>query len=313
MLSRVAENSYWFARYVRRAENTARLVGVGSQLQLDLPRSVRFLWRPMIDTTGAGPIFAEHFPAAAGQPSDTDVMRFLLLDERNPSSLLVSVDRAREILRSIRDSLPRHVWEAVNGLHVSLAEGGERGIGRRYRVDFLGGIIDGCLKISGLLSANVSRDIGFGFMRLGTALEQADMTTRIIDAGASGLVTARSADARDAFQSMQWMAVLRSLEAYQMYRRHARRRVSAEQALRFLLQNDEFPRSVRFCLARVRNVLPSMPSRAGVQRHVNRLVGLIRDADAAHLAATDPAAFMDELQVRLASLHDVLTEAYFRG
>ena len=58
MLSRVADNLYWFSRYVRRAENTARRVGVGSQLQLDLPRSVRFAWRPMVDTVGAGDGFA---------------------------------------------------------------------------------------------------------------------------------------------------------------------------------------------------------------------------------------------------------------
>ena len=58
MLSRVADNLYWFSRYVRRAENTARLVGVGSLLQLDLPRSVRFAWRPMVDTVGAGDGFA---------------------------------------------------------------------------------------------------------------------------------------------------------------------------------------------------------------------------------------------------------------
>lgn len=103
MLSRVADNLYWFARYVRRAENTARLVGVGSQLQLDLPRSIRFTWRPMIDTVGASEAFAAHF-SDTEEPTDVDVVRFLLLDPRNPSSLRASIERAREILRTIRDS-----------------------------------------------------------------------------------------------------------------------------------------------------------------------------------------------------------------
>ena len=85
---------------------------------------------------------------------------------------------------------------------------------RRYRIEFITRIADGCLKVSGLLTANVSRDIGFQFLRLGTAIEQADMTTRIIDAGASGLVTPRHEEDREAFQNMQWMAVLRSLAAY---------------------------------------------------------------------------------------------------
>ena len=118
MLSRVADNLYWFSRYVRRAENTARLVGVGSQLQLDMPRSVRFAWRPMIDTVGAGECFEQCHPDAGDAAGDVDVIRFLLLDERNPSSLRTSVDSAREILRGIRDTLPQDVWEAINDLHL---------------------------------------------------------------------------------------------------------------------------------------------------------------------------------------------------
>ena len=70
MLSRVADNLYWFSRYVRRAENTARLVGVGSQLQLDMPRSVRFAWRPMIDTVGAGECFEQCYPTTAEAAGD---------------------------------------------------------------------------------------------------------------------------------------------------------------------------------------------------------------------------------------------------
>ncbi len=309
MLSRVASNLYWFSRYVRRAENTARLVGVGSQLQLDLPRSVRFTWRPLIDTVGAGDIFhALYDDDGAG---DAEVVRFLLLDPDNPSSLASSVRAAREIVRSVRDALPQEAWEAINDLHLHLDAEGERGISRRYRIDFINRVTDGCLKVSGLLTANVSRDIGFHFLRLGTALEQADMTTRIVDAGASGLVEPRMEEDREAFRNMQWMSVLRALAAYQMYRRHVRQRVGAEHALRFLLQNADFPRSVQFCLTRIQRALPGMPPRPGVERHVNRLLGLVRNADPAALAARNPSEFMDELQVHLGRLHGAVAEAYF--
>ncbi len=311
MLSRVADHLYWFSRYVRRAENTARLIGVGSQLQLDLPRSVRFAWRPMIDTVGAGELFNHHFPDAGDDVGDVEVIGFLVLDARNPSSLRSSLEAAREVLRGIRDSLPLEVWEAVNDLHLHLETAGEHGISRRYRVDFLNRIVDGCLKVSGLLSANVSRDIGYQFLRLGTALEQADMTTRIIDAGASGLITPRNEDDRENYRNLQWMSVLRGLAAYQMYRRHVKQRVNAEPALRFLLQNVEFPRSVQFCLSRIQSVLPTMPQRPAVDRHLNRVIGLIRNADPAWLAHHDPAGFMDEIQQHLAALHDAIAEGYF--
>ncbi len=163
MLARVADQLYWFSRYLRRVENTARLVGVGSLLQLDLPRSVRFTWRPMIATVGAEARFLDAHP----QPEDADVLDFLLLDARNPSSLRASADCAREILRGIRDALPQEVWEAVNDLHLYIDADGGRVLTRRYRLEFIGRITDSCLKVSGLLAANVSRDIGFHFLRLG--------------------------------------------------------------------------------------------------------------------------------------------------
>jgi uncharacterized alpha-E superfamily protein len=313
MLSRVADHLYWFSRYVRRAENTARLVGVGSQLQLDLPRGVRFAWRPMIDTVGAGNAFSERHPEAGDDVADVEVVRFLLLDESNPSSLRRSVVAAREILRSVRDTLPQEVWEAVNDLHLDIGENGERCLGRRYRSDFLDRIIDGCLKVSGLLSANVSRDIGYQFLRLGTAIEQADMTTRIIDAGASGLITPRNPDDRETYQNLQWMAVLRALAAYPMFRRHVRQRVSAELALRFLLQNEEFPRSVLFCLGRAQGMLPNMPPRPAAKKQLDHAAGLIRRARPSMLAEKGPAAFMDSIQIELGKLHAAIADGFFSG
>jgi len=311
MLSRVAENLYWFARYVRRAENMARLVGVGSQLQLDLPKSVRFMWQPMIDTVGVAAQFRTKHPDSSVAPTDVDVMRFLLLDETNPSSLRHAVDTARETLRSIRDTLPPQLWEVVTDLHMFVADEGERMITRRHRVDFLSRIVDGCLKISGLVTATVSRDIGFQFIQLGTAIEQADMTTRIIDAGASGLVAPRKEEDRETFRNLQWMAVLSSLAADQTYRRHVHQRVTGEHALRFLLQNYEFPRSVHFCLARMQRMLAAMPPRPNVEAHVAHLVDAIRTADPAALVSKNPASFMDEIQVQLGALHGAVAGGYF--
>lgn len=313
MLSRVADNLYWFSRYVRRAENTARLVGVSGQLQLDLPRSARFAWRPLVETVGAADAFTQLHPDSAEVASEADVVRFLLIDPGNPLSLSGSVRNAREILRTIRDTLPQEVWEAVNDIHLYIDEYGERGLGRRYRLDFLNHVIDGCLRVSGLLTANVSRDVGYQFLRLGTALEQADMTTRIIDAGASGLLRGRAGEDDEAFKAVQWMSVLRSLAAYQMYRRHVRQRVTPELALRFLLQNEEFPRSVLFCLSRGMTILPTMPAREAVGASLKRVLDLVRKADPVKLAANGPRPFMDQLQIGFGALHDTIRESYFKS
>lgn len=313
MLSRVAENLYWFSRYLRRAENTARLAGVNSQLQLDLPRSVRFAWQPLLDTLGAGAAFRELHPDSAAEVAENDVVHFLLLDERNPCSMLSSLKHARDGLRAIRDVLPPELWERVNGMFLWVGENGERALVRRYRMDLINRVVDDSLTVSGMLTANVSHDIGFHFLRLGTALEQADMTTRIIDAGGSGLIRPRAAEELDAYQATQWMSVLRSLAAYQMYRRHVRQRVSAPQALQFLLQNREFPRSVIFCLDRVQRILPLLPARRPPEGALKRTLALAREANTCELVETGPRRLMDQIQIGLGELHEAIGESYFRG
>jgi uncharacterized alpha-E superfamily protein len=313
MLSRVAENLYWFSRYLKRTENTARLVGVNSLLQLDLPRNVRFAWQPMLDILGADEAFAALHPDVGDAAGEADVVHFLLLDERNACSMLSSLKQARDALRTIREALPQESWERVNGTYLWLSESDAKNLVRRHRLDLLNRVVDDCLVVSGILTANVSRDIGFQFLRLGTALEQADMTTRIIDAGASGLIGGSVAEEFEAYQAMQWMSVLRSLAAYQMYRRHVRQRVSAAHALKFLLQDREFPRSVMFCLTRMQGALPQMPARRTVERALARAQALARDADTRVLAETGVAGLMDEIQIAIATLHQAITDAYFRA
>lgn len=313
MLSRVAENLYWFSRYLRRAENTARLVGVNSQLQLDLPRSVRFAWQPLLDTLGAGAAFGELHPQSAAEASESEVVHFLLLDERNPSSMRSALQAARDNLRSVRDTLPTELWERVNGTFLWVGENGERTLVRRYRMDLINRVVDDSLTASGILTANVSHDIGFQFLRLGTAIEQADMTTRLIDAGGSGLIRPRAAEEQGAYQATQWMSVLRSLAAYQMYRRHVRQRVGAQQALQFLLQNAEFPRSVAYCLAGIRHTLSLMPpQRRSPEAALERTFALVREADTHALVESGPRRMMDRIQIELGDLHQAIREAYFR-
>ena len=312
MLSRVADNLYWFSRYVRRAENMARLVDVSSQMQLDLPRGARIAWRPLVDTLGASAEF-ERLHGNEDAPSEAEVVRFLLVDPQNPLALSSVVNGARETLRTVRETLPQDCWVAINDLHLYMESDAERASSRRHRQSFLGRIIDGCMQVSALLTANVSRDTGFQFLRLGTAIEQADMTSRIIDTAAAGLIQARSEDDAEAFQAMQWMSVLQSLAAYQMYRRHLRQKVSVELALEFLLKNREFPRSVLFCLSRIQGILPQMPPRRQVEQAFRSAMGLVFDANPSRLAAGGPCGFVDRLQGELAALHAAVDESYFRA
>ena len=308
MLSRVAENLFWFGRYLQRAESTARLVSVNGHLLLDLPRQVQTGWLPLIEILGVEKAFKELYGDAA---SEANVVRFLLIDERSTSSILSSVRRAREALRSVRDTMPAESWEKLNDLNLLLQNDGEKSLNRKYRQEFLGRVIDACMLVSGILVGNMSRDIGFQFLRLGTNLEQADMTTRILDVRTVNLIKMRSAEELRPFENIQWMSVLRSLTAYEMYRRLVRHRVQGDRVLRFLLQDREFPRSVTFCLRRIQSTLPKLPEKRSVERAITRTQAVVRDADIEKLMEKGLSEFLDEVQVGIAGINVALSEAYF--
>jgi uncharacterized alpha-E superfamily protein len=110
------------------------------------------------------------------------------------------------------------------------------------------------------------------------------------------------------------MSVLRSLTAYQMYRKHMKRRVNGGGVLRFLLQNREFPRSIMFCLAQIASTLPTLPESRKIERSIERIRALARDAniDALLEAELGVPNLMDEIQIGLGELHEALSAAYFR-
>lgn len=309
MLSRVANNLYWFGRYLQRAENTARIVNVHGHLIFDLPRQVEFGWLPLVQILGQEESFHARYNGDSGE---AQIMRYLLLDEDNPGSIICSLHHAREILRTIRECAPREVWERLNDLHYLLLDKGEKAVTRTKRQEFLQQIVDGALLIYGMIGANMSKDVGFHFLRIGSSIEQADMTTRIIDVRSSSLIKPRAAEDLAPFQNIQWMGVLRSLMAYQMFRRHVRGRVNGPNVLRFLLQNREFPRSVMYCLNYIADTLPKLPSDRPLQRTLDRARALVMDADVERLIEGGIHEVMDEIQVGLAQVHEGVSTAYFR-
>ena len=307
MLSRVADNLYWFGRYLQRAENTARLINVNANLMLDLPKGV-IGWEHLIQIVGADTLYREHYP----DYSEGNVLRFLMLDERYGGSILSALQLAREILRTVRDTMPREIWEKLNALHYFVQDRGEMVMSRTRRQEFLQRVIDGSVLVYGTLTTNMSRDVGFQFLKLGTNIEQADMTTRILDVRSTSVIETGPKQDLAPFYNIQWMSVLRSLTAYQMYRRHVRARVNRTGVLRFLLQNREFPRSVTFCLGAIGSSLPHLPQNRSVERTLWRVRAVVQDASIDHLVERGLSEFIDEIQIGLGELHAAFAQAYFR-
>jgi uncharacterized alpha-E superfamily protein len=307
MLSRVASHIYWFGRHTERAESTARLVGVNANLLLDLPRKMTFGWAPLVAITGGEEIFRNLYP----ETDEVSVVRFLLADARNPGSILSSLSLARENLRTTRDTLTRETWEVVNELYLYVREQGERSVQRRLRPAFLDRVIRTCQQLVGLLGSATSRDDAFNFMRLGYNVERADMTSRILDIRSESTLPVQD-DELGPFQNIQWMSLLKSLSAYQMYRRHVRARVSGPLVLKFLLQNDAFPRAVMFSLNRIEAGLKRLPHNRECLAANQRLKQAIANADVQALVVSGLSEFLDRVQQDLSRLHELVSETYFR-
>ena len=216
LLSRVADNLYWGARYLERAEDTARLVRNFTELILDLPRGVASSWEPLLAVAGS----RAEFDALHDRARESDIVRFLVADQSNGGSVVSSVAAGRENLRTTREVLPREAWQAVNDLYLFTNRDTESGVDRRSRARFLGRVITDCQRLDGVLSGMMCRDQAYELWRLGQMVERADMTTRVLGVRAASLLSTPP-DAHD-YDEVQWMGVLRSVTAMQMYQRSQR-------------------------------------------------------------------------------------------
>jgi uncharacterized alpha-E superfamily protein len=306
VLSRVAENVYWLARYLERAENTARLVNVNANLLLDLPPEYRPRWLALIDITGS----RELFDAREKRAEERDIVHFLIADLHNPGSILSSVRSARENARMLRDVLPNEVWEHMNELFMEIKEKLPAALSKRTRFHFLQRIIRGMQTLTGELEGTMSRNDAFTLLMLGRNLERADMTSRIIDVRSAQLLAADAPGFRP-FDSIQWLNLLKTLSGYQMYRLSQRTRVSRSAVLDFVLRDLQFPRACLFCLKEVEHFLRALPRSAGV---LGSLEGARSFLDNATLATLDQPGLhelIDRLQLHIIVVHEGIAQTYF--
>ncbi len=308
LLSRVAEDLFWAARYLERAEDTARIVREHTNLIVDLPTRAPLTWEPLLALTGSRDAFDAQYPDA----DEESIIRYLLVDQDNPGSLAASVIAAREDLRTTRQVLPRLVWEAVNDLYLYVRSHGADGVERRSRSRFLEQVVRECHLVRGVLVAAMSHDEAYEMFMLGANLERADMTTRILDTRAVALLEPGALGV-DTYRNVQWTGVLRSLSALQMFHRAMHRPVDGPSVVRFLLADRTFPRSVAHCLLRIDEGLDKLPRGDEVRGTLDEVL-----ATALASAAEEPDAGLlrerlDAVQVGLAAVNDRFAAVYFAG
>jgi uncharacterized alpha-E superfamily protein len=305
MLSRVANSVYWIARYLERAENTARIINVNTNLVLDTPKGMSPGWEPLVMITGGQTLFAEHYP----ELNERNVIRFLLTDVASNVSVLFALTQARENARTVRDVLPSEVWEELNNLYQYARDNVQQGLSKRGRYEYVMKVIRGVQQLTGMLAGTMSNSMPYDFMVLGRNLERADMTLRIIDVRSASLLP--HAGGLRPFENIQWMSVLKSLSAYQMYLQDMGVRVHRQAVLKFLLQDRHFPRAIHHCVLRVESALRELPRHQSVLPCVEKIKASIAEVDVANLDPQGLHDFIDVQEAMLAEVGKAIGDVYF--
>lgn len=307
MLSKVAERVYWIARYIERVESTARLVSIYDKLLFDLPRNVELGWYNLIRINNLEQDFNERYSIK----DERNVVKFLLGDTSNSSSALSSLNAVRENVRTTRDVVLEPTWELVNELHLYVNENLQQGINRRQRHEFLDNIVKSCQQIIGMLYGSMPRDAAWQFLCLGRNLECADMTSRILDAGAAAYIEMAGNDSAVNSRQIILGHVLRSLNADQAYRSQMRSTVNADAVIEFLLENKEFPRSIAYCHHAMHESAAKLPRSEKVIKQLNSArKKFLNDVDFKVLDI-DLRNYLNDLQIVHIKIHDTISATWF--
>ena len=310
MLSRVANHTYWLGRYLERAEDMARTMTVHDHMLMDLSEFDRgSTWYQLIAVNSNEKLFAEQFDTA----SEQNIVQFLVTNPDNPSSIVSALSGARYNLRACRSVLPKAMYELINEVCLSAAEVSGKSISSPQRRTFLRTVEHQLLAISGAASGSMSYNKAFLFMRIGCFLERADMTSRILDVRSANLLSSANASNPTPYENSQWIAILQSLQAFQIYMSEVRRPINGPDVLNFVLKNLEHPKSFRFCVQRLESFIHRLPHKQHLQHQVKQLLGQIDAADVHQLAQdqSELHQFIDSLQISLGSIANEIGEQFF--
>jgi len=248
MLGKTAGGLFWMFRYLERSENIARLIEAGFRIALTRPDGDE--WSSVLQTAAATQSYGEKHDSV----EQAKVIDFLLRDNDNPSSVLSSIAQARQNARLVRTAITREVWEAVNDTYMILKQRLARPVPERDLPEVLSLIRQQSALVRGALHGSMLRNDVFDFSRLGTFLERADYTARILDVKYYVLLpTAFSVGS--SLDNIQWESILRSVGAGGGYRMTHGQKTRPSDIAEFLILDERMPRSLHFCCRKIQENL----------------------------------------------------------
>ena len=259
MLGKTAGGLFWMFRYLERCENNARLIDAGFRIALTRSATAKSEWKSILTTAGS----LADYDAHHNDYGSVEVVDFMLRDPANPSSVISVMKQARNNARLVRTALTREVWEATNESWIALRQMLSAPVSEQDLPDVLASIRRMSAQVRGATAGTLLRNDGFNFIRLGTFVERADNTARILDVKYY-LLLPSIAQVGSAIDVMQWETILRTVSAQRAYRWLNGAEISPSNIADFLILYQQLPRSLMFCSQKISDNLTYLEQDYGV-------------------------------------------------
>lgn len=309
MLSRTADHLFWMARYTERAENTARMLDANYQMSL-LPQSDEYAeagWRAMLSISELTTFYAS---VKSGMKS-RDVIDFMSREQTNLSSIASCLRAARENARAVRGSINTELWETINTTWLDSQRSLGEGILERDPAEFFEWVKFRSHLSRGVQLGTMAKDEAFYFMRVGTFIERADNTARILDVKFEMLEQGDDVPA-ESLDYYHWSAVLRSVSGFEIYRKTYRDVITPERVAALLILNRDWPRSLAASMEEVQQIVARVSRGRSVraERLAERLSAELRDGSIREILRGGLHAYLNEFLARVNELASTISQDF---
>jgi uncharacterized alpha-E superfamily protein len=279
MLSRTADHLYWMSRYTERAEYTARMLEVSYQMSL-LPQSdsmAQAAWRAILEISELSADFEVRYPEA----TPTNVLTYMTQDMDNPSCVMQCLRAARENARAVRGSMTTDLWETINTTWLDAQRQIGQGVLKIAPMDFFEWVKFRSHQARGVHMGTMMRDDVYHFIALGTFIERADNIARLLDVKFLAAAEHTGDTLAHVDEFYYWATILRSLSAFENYRKVYRNTITPERVAQLLILRLQNPRSLVACLEQIVDLLSKVRNTqsGGAELEARAMLAELRDLE----------------------------------
>jgi uncharacterized alpha-E superfamily protein len=314
MLSRVANSIYWMNRYIERVENYARFVSVNINLSYDLPGMISEHWGLLLQATHDKAKYDELYD----ENTEDKIIHFITFDPLNPNSIFNILGNARENARTVKETLPKEIWEHLNSFYLSFKQySTHKKLDSEELPQFYENIKQQCQLFAGMIDGTLLRDEAYYFANMGKFLERADKTSRFLDIGYFNFRSVSDSKTVNPQDLLIWSAVLKSVSAFNMYRRQYKS-LKQENIIEFLIKDRDFPRAIchsikkaEYAIYRISGTRPQDSYSNEAEKAISQLKHEIDFTENGEIIKYGLHRFLNDFQVKNNDIDQKIFKVYF--